>query len=211
MVPPTSGPCRADEDVDADEVEGLPALQYTPADHVPVPAEPTGITSVLTGRRKAIILGSILLMAFGYFAFTAFQNATSYYYSVDEFIDQGPVVGENVRVKGTLVPYSFERESQRSMVAHFVFEDGVYYTTGGQPIPGAGKINLAGIAKEAGFRESHEFDNLEDLASELPNIMKAKGPIFVCLKVTHGDELPDVNVGTTGDAMRRTQAKLLEG
>lgn len=96
-------------------------------------------------------------------------------------------------------------------LVHFVFEDGVYYTTGGQPIPGAGRVSLAGIAKDAGYRESHEFDNLEDLASELPNIMKAKGPIFVCLKVTHGDELPDVNIGTLGDAMRRTQAKLLEG
>jgi cytochrome c-type biogenesis protein CcmE len=99
-------------------------LQYTPADQPAAPSEPTGIASVLTGRRKAIILGTILFAAFGYFAFTAFQNATSYYFSVDEFVERGPIVGENVRVKGTLVPFSFERESARSTIAHFTFEDG---------------------------------------------------------------------------------------
>ena len=95
-------------------------------------------------------------------------------------------------------------------LVHFVFEDGMYFTTGGQPVPGAGRVNLAGIAKDAGFRESFELDNLEDLVNELPNIMSARGPVFVCLKVTHGDELPEVYIGDTAGAMRRMAAKLRE-
>lgn len=92
-------------------------------------------------------------------------------------------------------------QEPRNLV-HFVFEDGMYFTTGGQPIPGAGKFNLAGMAREAGYSASYEFDDLEDLASELPKIMEEPGPVFVCLKVAHG-ETPPFYMGDTGAAMRR--------
>ncbi len=94
-------------------------------------------------------------------------------------------------------------------LVHFVFEDGVYYTTGSQPVPGSGKVNFAEMAKGAGFRESYEFDDLEDLASELPLIMNQKGPVFVCLKVDHGDEVPPFYMGNTGQAMKRLSARLI--
>ncbi len=94
-------------------------------------------------------------------------------------------------------------------LTHFVFEDGVYYTTGGQPVPGAGSFDLAGIAKSAGFRESFAFDDLEDLVSELPRIVEMEGPVFVSLKVFH--EIPSqALMGSTGDAMRRV-ARTLSG
>ena len=93
-------------------------------------------------------------------------------------------------------------------LVHFLFEDGVYFTTGSQPVPGAGRVSLAGMAKDAGFRHSHEFDNLEDFASELPSIMKEPGPVFVCLKVDHPDEQPPVYIGNTGAAMKRLAQKL---
>ncbi len=93
-------------------------------------------------------------------------------------------------------------------LVHFVFEDGVYFTTGSQPVPGAGRVNLAGMARDAGFRHSHEFHNLEDFASELPSIMKQQGPVFVCLKVHHPDETPPFYMGNTGGAMKRLADKL---
>ncbi len=99
-------------------------MQYTPAEQPTDPQESAGVAPVLTGRRKLVILGAIMLAAFGYFAFTAFQNATSYYLSVDEFVERGPVVGESVRIKGTLVPFTFEREAPRSTLARFHLEDG---------------------------------------------------------------------------------------
>ena len=108
------------------EWEGMTmGIEYTPAEPPEQPQEAAGIASVLTGRRKAIILGSIALIAFGYFAITAFQAATSFYLSVDELVERGPVVGETyVQVKGSLKPYSFARESSTSLLAQFQLEDG---------------------------------------------------------------------------------------
>ena len=106
---------------------------------------------------------------------------------------------------GSLVTIS---DQEPENLVHFVFEDGMYFTTGGQPVPGAGRFDLAAMAKDAGFRESYQLDNLEDLVNELPEIMKARGPVFVCLKVTHGDELPEVYIGDTAGAMMRMAAKL---
>ena len=96
-------------------------------------------------------------------------------------------------------------------LVHFVFEDGVYFTTGGQPVPGAGKFDLASMARDAGIPESYEFDNLEEFASDLPDIIKKKGPVFVCLKVMHGDDVPEFRMGNTRAAMTRLSAKLREG
>ena len=101
--------------------------------------------------------------------------------------------------------------AQPGNLVHFVFEDGVYFTTGSQPVPGAGRFDLAAMARDAGFAESYQFDDLEELASELPGIMKKKGPVFVCLKVHHPDEIPEFAMGNTGSAMKRLSAKLREG
>ena len=100
-------------------------------------------------------------------------------------------------------------------LVHFVFEDGVYFTTGGQPVPGAGTFDLAGMAKSAGFKESYEFDNLEDFVSELPGLMDREGPVFVCLKVDHTGDVPEFNmgagIGSTREAMRRVAETLKNG
>ena len=90
----------------------------------------------------------------------------------------------------------------------FAFEDGVYFTTGGQPLPGAGTFDLAAIARDAGFRESHQFDDLEDFVSELPDLLARKGPVFVSLKVVHVGELAELRIGNTGKAMRRVSSRL---
>jgi cytochrome c-type biogenesis protein CcmE len=106
--------------------EGDQQMQYVPADQPQPPLEAgAGITSVLTRNRKLVVVGVILVLAFVYFAFTAFRAATSYYLSVDELIERGPVAGErDVRVKGSLVPLTFAREGANSIMAHFQLEDG---------------------------------------------------------------------------------------
>ena len=109
---------------------------------------------------------------------------------------------------GTLVTIA---GMQPENLVHFVFEDGVYFTTGSQPVPGAGRFDLAAMARDAGFAESYRFDNLEDLASELPGIMRRRGPIFVGLRVNHPDEIPEFAMGNTGAAMKRLSATLREG
>jgi phosphonopyruvate decarboxylase len=75
---------------------------------------------------------------------------------------------------------------------HFLFENGVYRTTGGQPIPNAGKINFAGLAREAGYAHVHVFDDLESLESRIEAVFNQIGPTFVCLKIPPDTERPSL-------------------
>ena len=94
-------------------------MQYTPAEQPAPPIAATGLPSFLSKRRRLIIVGVVLLAAFGYFGFTAFQAATSFYLTVDELVAQGPVAGESVKVKGALVEGSFNRASTENTIATF--------------------------------------------------------------------------------------------
>jgi thiamine pyrophosphate-dependent acetolactate synthase large subunit-like protein len=109
---------------------------------------------------------------------------------------------------GTMVTIAGQ---QPANLVHFVFEDGVYQTTGGQPVPGAGVFELAIMARGAGFRESFAYDDLEEFVGELPGIMAMDGPVFVCLKVFHAGEAPPSSGGFTAKAMRRLAKVLRDG
>ena len=74
---------------------------------------------------------------------------------------------------------------------HFVCENGTYEANGGYPIPAKGVVNFAGMAKSAGYREVHEFSDLAALEAALPALLKAKGPVFVTLKVVPGKLYPE--------------------
>ncbi|MFL2764099.1 MAG: thiamine pyrophosphate-dependent enzyme [Dehalococcoidia bacterium] len=101
-------------------------------------------------------------------------------------------------------------QSPKNLI-HFVFEDGVYFTTGGQPIPGAGKVDFAGIARSSGIKESYSFDDLENFSIELPNIMKKEGPIFVCLKVKNSNYIPVATNKSTKDSSIKLRKILNSG
>jgi thiamine pyrophosphate-dependent acetolactate synthase large subunit-like protein len=66
---------------------------------------------------------------------------------------------------------------------HFVFDNGIYAITGGQPVPNTGKIDYVGLAKSAGYRAAYFFDDTEELATELPRIMSEPGPVLIQVKV----------------------------
>ena len=82
---------------------------------------------------------------------------------------------------GTLVTIA---EKAPKNLYHFVLENGVYAITGGQPVPGAGKVSFAGMAKEAGYASAYEFDDLEEFASRIDEVLEAQGPVFICVKTT---------------------------
>ena len=95
-------------------------MQYTPAE----PPQGPRSASVLTRGRKVMILAAIMLAAFGYFGYTAFESAQSFYLTVDELVELGPSgVTQSVQVKGKLVGDSFVREGGTSTLAHFLLED----------------------------------------------------------------------------------------
>jgi sulfopyruvate decarboxylase subunit beta len=66
---------------------------------------------------------------------------------------------------------------------HFLLDNEVYATTGGQPVPNNANIDYAGMAKAIGYASTHHFDNLEDLTNEIAAIMKEEGPVFVSIKI----------------------------
>jgi len=71
---------------------------------------------------------------------------------------------------------------------HFLFHNGVYEVSGSQAIPAEGKIDFAGMARAAGYRSAHRFDDLEDLRTGLAGILDEEGPVFVELAIIPGGE-----------------------
>jgi len=72
----------------------------------------------------------------------------------------------------------------------FVLENGTYELTGNQPVPGAGRVDFAGLARAAGFTRVHDFTDAAALESALPAILAGPGPVFVSVKVAPGQEGP---------------------
>ena len=66
---------------------------------------------------------------------------------------------------------------------HFLFNNGVYAVTGGQPIPGSEITDWEGMAKAAGYAAVFSYDNLEDFTNGIDEALSAEGPVFVHLAV----------------------------
>ena len=75
---------------------------------------------------------------------------------------------------------------------HFVYQNNVYGLSGAQPLPGAGKFSFTGMAKSAGYANVFEFDDLEDFALGLPEILEKRGPTLVCLMVEDDGPKPKI-------------------
>lgn len=81
---------------------------------------------------------------------------------------------------GSLI--SVANKAPKNLV-HCVVQNGMYATTGGQPVPGHDFASFAGMARECGYKAVYEFDNLEELATSAREVFSREGPVFVCLKV----------------------------
>jgi thiamine pyrophosphate-dependent acetolactate synthase large subunit-like protein len=80
---------------------------------------------------------------------------------------------------------------------HFILDNEVYATTGGQPVPNAKNVDYAMIARGAGYPRAFNFSELDAFSAELPGILKAPGPVFVALKV-----FPEVENTPIGQRVR---------
>ena len=67
-------------------------------------------------------------------------------------------------------------------LVHVVMDNGVYAVTGGQPVPNANGFSFAGLAEAAGYARSFAFDDLEEFAMQIDEVMGAKGPVMVAIK-----------------------------
>ena len=66
---------------------------------------------------------------------------------------------------------------------HFLFDNGVYAVTGGQPVPGAGRADWEGMAKAAGYAATFSFDDLEELTTGIDEALATQGPVFIHLSI----------------------------
>ena len=88
---------------------------------------------------------------------------------------------------------------------HFLMDNECYATTGGQPVPNATEINYAGMAREAGYAATFEFNNLEDFVGSIESIMKEEGPVFVAMKM-----IPKIENEPIGRRVRKPQRSRAE-
>ena len=86
---------------------------------------------------------------------------------------------------------------------HFLFDNGVYAVTGGQPVPGANRTDWEGMAKAAGYAATFSFDDLEELTTGIDEALAAKGPVFVHLTI-------DPEIETTPIEFRPRQSRSIQ-
>src|SRR5919202_2630065 len=58
---------------------------------------------------------------------------------------------------------------------HFVFENGVYETSGSQPLPAEGRFDLVQMARAAGYADSLRFEDPAEFAAVLPRVLHQRG------------------------------------
>jgi thiamine pyrophosphate-dependent acetolactate synthase large subunit-like protein len=64
-----------------------------------------------------------------------------------------------------------------------VIDNGAYEVTGGQPVPGAGRTDFAGLARASGIRRVYSCHTAEEWRAAAPEALSGPGPVVVALKV----------------------------
>ena len=98
-------------------------------------------------------------------------------------------------------------EQQPSNFYHFLIDNGVYATTGDQPVPYADKIAYDVIARGVGYPRTFAFAELGDFERALPEIMGRPGPVFVACKVVA--EVENEPIGRRRRWQTRTRDRVL--
>jgi len=88
-------------------------------------------------------------------------------------------------------------------LVHFVLENSVYRTSGGQPIPCAGRVDFAGFARSAGYCNVHAFNEPAELERNLKTVLSERGPVFILLKLEPVVEKTPYPFTTTASILAR--------
>ena len=91
---------------------------------------------------------------------------------------------------------------------HFLIDNGVYATTGGQPVPNADNIAYDVIARGCGYPRTFAFTEITDFERELPAIMAGAGPVFVACKVA--PEIENEPIGRRRRWQTRTRDQVVK-
>ena len=89
---------------------------------------------------------------------------------------------------------------------HFVLDNGVYATTGGQEVPGAQTTDYEEMGRSAGYAHSYSFDNLEDFATQAEQVLGEEGPSLIHVKTVPNIRYPEERMGGGRNNRRTPQA-----
>jgi sulfopyruvate decarboxylase subunit beta len=93
---------------------------------------------------------------------------------------------------------------------HFVFENGVYATSGGQPLPAEGRLDFEMMARGAGVAYSARFDDASSFKAALPDLLERQGPVFVTLQIEPEIGVPSgTRSSMMGDQMRAVRRQFV--
>jgi len=95
-------------------------------------------------------------------------------------------------------------------LVHVVLEGHTYDTSGGQPTPGEGRVDLAAMAKAAGYKTAVSIEDDADFDRQWPQLVSADGPTFVRLHVPSMWVSREMPPGGAGGGWR-TVAEALAG
>jgi sulfopyruvate decarboxylase subunit beta len=65
---------------------------------------------------------------------------------------------------------------------HFVCNNGCYEANGGHSIPNP-KVDFSGLARSAGYRQTHDFSELASFEQQVGHVISEEGPVFATLHV----------------------------
>ena len=88
---------------------------------------------------------------------------------------------------------------------HFMLDNGVYATTGGQPVPNADVMAYDVVAQGCGYSRTYSIDNLEYFASQIEEILALPGPVFVALRLIPRSSTFPSTPGLSGSASPATR------
>jgi phosphonopyruvate decarboxylase len=90
---------------------------------------------------------------------------------------------------------------------HFVFANGLYESSGNQPVPGGDRFDWCTLASGAGYREVRRFDAAPEFRAALPDVLALSGPVLIELRIERDDappSWPGVPMAKMVSAMKQT-------
>ena len=75
-------------------------------------------------------------------------------------------------------------------LAHLVFKNGVYHTSGSQEVPGGPAVDYVMMARAAGYRDAYAIGELEEFSRRWPRTLREEGPVLVELTTTLAEQTP---------------------
>lgn len=99
-------------------------------------------------------------------------------------------------------------EHQPKNFYHFVLDNECWATTGGQPVPNAKNIDYGMMARGAGYKRTHAFDNIETFTINIARILSEPGPVLAALKII--PEIQNAPIGGRAPWMKRDHIQVLK-